>query len=97
MSIQDLLTEHFLSGSEVHQCFSLVNLGARAGAGTPGRVTRGASAAAWRVAARTALASASASTAATRARATVAGAARAVRLHTNVGRLSLDTNMHTRD
>lgn len=62
----------------------------RTGAGAPWRVLGGSSAAAWGVAAGSALASAPAS--ATRARAAVAGAAVAIHLHADVGRLSLNTN-----
>lgn len=70
-----------------------VNLGARArtGAGTPGRVAWRAFAATRGVAARPALASA----ATTRAGTTVAGAARTIRPHRNVGSLSLKTRTHT--
>lgn len=64
------------------------DLGARAGAWTVGGVARRLFAAARRVAAWPALASA----AATGAGAPIAGAARTIRFHANVGRLSLNTN-----
>lgn len=95
VSIQGLLCDVKISSAAPRYTTAAVkvgvNLGARAGtgAGTPGRVTRRTSAATGRVAARSALASA------TTAGATVAGAARTVHLHTNVGRLSLDTQTHT--